>query len=322
MNPKRLLACLCAAGLSSFALVSAPAVADATNVTVRGYLTGAYQVTDEEAFYLAEPHHSGINTDGSDHGSKFGLNIQGVISDSIFATAQFHSASAEDDYNTFLDWAFVTLNLNNNAALRAGKVKYDGALYSSVIDIGNLYPWIELPSYAYAESEGSVHGNHESFNGASLLYTMNSGDMTYSIDLYGGSIGEEEEVFRKRLHGVTVTVNWDDKVIFKANTNTSKLKADPDSMLDVVNFPELQFIDGNHHKITNFGIKVDWNNVVANIESFDVDWEDFKEHNAESTYAIVGYRFGKFLPHATVASIEKGDPATPADVMEEMRIPE
>lgn len=274
-------------------------------VTVRGFLSAVYQQTDQDtAFYEGERLEGGIGSDGTMQGTQFGLNINAQMSDRLSIASQLHATRAEDSYTVALDWAFVSLNLSDNLDLRAGKLKFPGGLVGEYVDVGHLYPWIRPPREMYAEDLGASQATHESYAGVSLLASHNAGDMTYTADIFGGELAEEN-VLRTGFVGITLAANWDDKVVFRATTNTSTMATDG-AMLAM---------NGRDHEIVQLGLKVDWNNVVVYSEWADVDMGDFKFGEAETSYLTFGYRIGNIMPHITYSQLEKAQKTSGGMIM-------
>ena len=73
-------------------------------------------------------------------------------------------------------------------------------------------------------------------------------------------------------------------------------------------------------EISTFGINIDWNNFLVMSEYLDVKFDhpdagDSALSDSDAWYAMIGYRFGKFLPHVTFAELNadnelKLDPTT------------
>jgi hypothetical protein len=273
-------------------------------VTIRGFATAAYQKTDQSnAVYNGELVDGGIYDDGSMMGTRYGLNINAVVNDKVSVYSQF-IATRHEAYALELDWGFVNVNVNNNLDLRVGRIKYPGGLLSEYVAVSNAYPWIAPPQDMYSEHVGASQAVHESFSGMSLLAMHSSGDMTYSANLFTGEVAEEL-VNRKKFSGVTLEANWDDIIIVQAAVNSSVMQTDG----------AMPVMDDVKHDITQFGLKIDWNDVVVYSEFADVDMGDFKFGEAKTGYLTLGYRFGDWMPHITVSNLEKSQNANTGMMM-------
>lgn len=326
MNKKLKNSLACATAVASMVMLQ-PVVAEETRVEVHGFMTAAYQISDEESYYISEPNEAGINDQGSDHGSRMGFNITADFNDNTQAAMQLF-AGASEAYETEMDWAFITYGVTDDLSIRFGKVKYAGLLYSDSVDIGAIHNWVEMPAYMYVESEASLSANYESFNGFSAMYETAMDDITLLAELYYGSMGEDDGIFRKKMLGLTLTANWDDKVTLKFNSNSVDMIADIEALdeeLEVADvlvagsganavsdaiYDEVAEAMEKHnkeHSITNIGLIVDWNDVLVTAEAVKVDMGT-TESESKSHYVMLGYRMGKFTPVITMASLEKGNP--------------
>lgn len=300
--------------LSVLSLVNDPVSASenwSDRVTVRGFLSAVYQQTDQDnAVYEGEFLEGGITSEGTSQGSRFGLNINARISDRLRIVSQFFSGREEEGYNTSIDWAFVSLDLSENFDLRAGRLKFPGGLVSEFADTGYTYPWILPPREVYSEDIGASQSVHESFSGVSLLWSHNTGNMTYSANIFGGEV-VEHDVLRTGFSGVTLEVNWDDKVTVQLGSNTSTMETDG----------AMPPMDGQDHDVLQAALKIDWNNLVVYGEWAEVDMGDFKFGESEVSYLTLGYRFGRFLPHFTVSQLEKAQDTTGGMMMGKVLLP-
>ena len=298
MNMKNFLSYIPVIGLSGLALLSTQAMAVSENVLINGFVTGAYQVTDQDnTSYNGEAHEGGIASNGSALGTRFGLNVTAKLNDRVTLASQMFAERA-DGYEVQLDWAFIGTKLSDNFDLRMGRIKFPGGLYGEYVDVGYAYPWIQAPQEFYSEDIGASQAVHKSFSGASLLTEFSSGDMTYSANLFAGEVAEET-VLRTGLKGITLTANWDDKVTVQAGANSSKMHAEA----------FMPTMDKEQHEIVQAGFKVDMSNVLVIGEWADVDMGNFAFGESETSYLLLGYHFGKFLPHVTVSTLEKGQDA-------------
>jgi len=288
--------CLCTS------LVAIPVSAEdwTDRVTIKGFLSAVYQQTNQDdAPYEGELLESGITSAGTTQGTQFGLNINAQVNDRLTIVGQLHSARDGEGYVTNLEWGFLSLNLNENFDLRAGRIKFPGGLVSEYVNVGYVYPWIQPPREMYSEDIGAAQAVHESFSGVSLLASTTSGDLTYSANIFTGEIAEDE-VLRTDFAGITLEANWDEKVTIQAAYNQSTMETGG------VILP----MDGQRHDIVQLALKIDWNNIVTYAEWADVNMGDFAFGEAEAAYVTLGYRIGNFLPHVTVSTLEKAQKAT------------
>ncbi|NOY63241.1 MAG: porin [Gammaproteobacteria bacterium] len=297
MNKK--LAYLSSVPLLGLALSSPPVLAaDWTERTsVSGFYSARYSQTDEEAYFHGD-RETGINEDGSFQGTKLGLTVTTQVNDDLSVAALLMSAADENDFSTHVDWAFASFRLNDAFTLRAGKIKFPVGLVNEYVDVGATYPWISAPQLIYTDETAGPQATREAYTGTSLLWESDIGDGDWSVgsDLFFGQVNLEGMTV-KGLFGLTVRANWDDSVEFQVSTYEGTMHTDPTAM------GMMALMNQKKHSATLFGIKVDWNDIVAYVEAakveMDVTMMGKQVGDSDAWYATLGYRIGKFLPHIT-----------------------
>ena len=292
-NMTRLIQGACVAGLLVAATPSwAESWVDRTRLD--GFFSARYSLTNEKTLWLGGLNESGINDDGSFYGTKLGLGITSRVSDRLTVATQLFAPIQENGYDLHVDWAFATFLLTEELDLRAGKIKYPVGIVNEYVEVGVTYPWIQAPLVIYSENMGGPQATRESYTGASLLWTRNSADWTWSVDLFGGQVDLENMTIREMV-GVTARANWDEAVIFQVSTYKGDMKTD-------LGNPMMAPMNNARHASVVGGVKVDWNDWVIYAEGAQVQM-DFKDMSgvsagdSDSWYATLGHRFGKWLPH-------------------------
>lgn len=276
----------------------------AEQTTISGFMTTRYSITDEEAMLDGGFDQEGINEDGSFRGSKLGINLRTRISDRVRFASQFVSAIEDNDYDTKVDWAFISFRLNDEFSLRTGKIKFPVGLVNEFVDVGIAYPWVSPPRVIYSQSPQGPQAIREGYTGASLLWSRHIGDWSISTDLFGGQVNIPMMKV-KGMGGLSLEADWLGKVRFKTSTYTGEMKAaNPVSGMGAM-------MDGESHGAVTAGVEVDWHNLVTYAEWADVsmgmeDMQGVSVGDSESWYATLGYRFfDRLLPHATYESWER-----------------
>ncbi len=261
-----------------------------------GFFSARYSITNEKALWQGGLNESGINEDGSFYGTKLGLDITSRVSDRLTVATQLFAPIQENGYDLHVDWAFATFNLTEQLDLRAGKIKYPVGIVNEYVEVGVTYPWIQAPVVIYSESMASAQATRESYTGASLLWTRNVDDWSWSVDFFGGQV-DLENMTIKEMVGVTGRANWDDTVIFQLSAYQGDMKTDLNNMM-------MAPMNNARHASVVGGVKIDWNDWIVYAEGAQVQM-DFKDMmgvsagDSDSWYATVGHRFGKWLPHLT-----------------------
>lgn len=266
------------------------------NTSISGFLSTRYSQSDVPDFYLEHRDDNGINEDGSFYGTKLGINLSTRVNSTTSLAAQWISQSQEGGYATHLDWAFASIGLSDNTKLRAGKIKFPVGLVNEYVDVGVAYPWIQAPAVIYSELQSGPQATRESYTGASVLAETTSGDWIYTADFFAGQV-DLTGMTIKGMFGLTLRANWNDAVDIQASTYTGEMKPDdPTSGMGPM-------MNNRAHSASLFGVKVDWNNIVAYAEAAQVEMDNVMMPGAmdsDSWYATFGYRIGQWLPHVTV----------------------
>ncbi len=267
----------------------------ADKLSIKGFMSAAYHETNESAFYEGKATTSGIDKKGSFQGTKMGINLTARINDRIMLASQL-LARAEDEYALNLDWAFVGLNLAEPLTLRVGKIKYPVGLVNEYRDVGFSYPWIDAPESIYStEAPNGPQATRTAFTGASFLWEKFIGNTNYSADLFGGEVNLTGSDVRQ-LKGLTLKADWDDKVLLQVSIYAGTM----------ANATINTAMNGQEHRVSTFGVKVDWNNYIVYAEAADVKMGTLTAMKAKSNYITFGYRVGKWLPHITQQEFEQG----------------
>lgn len=266
---------------------------------ISGFYSARYSSSDEEAYFHGD-RETGINNDGSFQGTKLGLTISSRVTDDVSVAMLLMSAmdDAGESFDTHVDWAFASFRLSDDFTLRAGKLKFPVGLVNEYVDVGTTYPWISAPLLVYSDKAAGPQATREAYTGISLLWESDIGDSDWRVgsDFYFGQV-DLENMTVKDVRGVTLRANWDDILELQASSYSGTMHTNP--MMNMM----MAAMNEKEHSATTFGVKVDWNNIVAYAETAKVEM-DFSMMgrtvgNSESWYATFGYYFGKFLPHIT-----------------------
>lgn len=261
--------------------------------TLSGFSSAVFQKSDSDTPFNGIGD-VGVSDEGTFSGMRFGVNINAHVNDKIMLASQLLSSKENNNYNTRVDWAFVSYQVLDDLTVRTGKVKYPVGIANEYVSVGYAYPWISPPALFYSLSSQGPQVTREAYTGGSVLWRKYVGDFNYSVDLFGGEVNLGNMVVRA-LKGITASVDWDDRVLIQMSSYQGTM--DNDTMLAM---------DGERHAAHVIGIKVDWGNVVGYAEYADVDMGDFKAGNGSAWYGSLGYRLGSFLPYANFSMYEKG----------------
>ena len=133
----------------SLLLLALAGAASAADISVSGFGTAGYAVSDAPYKYLRH-----IDNNGSfKRDSRFGLQLDAALNEQFGATLQGRVAPSEvDDLKTSakFTWAFLSYRPSNDWLLRAGKLRVPVYLHSSNLDVGVTYDMGLLPREVYS----------------------------------------------------------------------------------------------------------------------------------------------------------------------------
>jgi hypothetical protein len=307
--------------LSALGLVcglAVPAVSLA-EVEVSGYLTFAttYASTDNTgdiSYYNALANTDHWNFDSrSNH---VGVQIYSALTDKVSVTLALTAQGGQSGYEVTPEWAYGTYQFNQDWGLRMGRFKGPFYMVSDYRDVGYAYPWVRPPEEVYSTNP------IKSLNGLDLVFQKTVSDVSYLLEIYGGS-GNNETLVNTNLApgfcppatcpyaptdvpfgfetynsaGINASVGTE-SITFRAGYYNTKVNAG-------------SLIVGEGGTFAGVGLIVDWRNIVFYSEYIARDTDNtpnmsiaFPDQNA--WYATLGYRFSSFLPYVTVAEIDEG----------------
>ena len=100
-----------------------------------------------------------------DTDSVLGLQIKVPLSDKLSLTGQV-VARGYEDYDTKMEWLFMTYGLSDNLDARAGRLRIPFFMYSDSLEVGYSYLWVRPPVDVYGQL------GFTSFDGADALYSI------------------------------------------------------------------------------------------------------------------------------------------------------
>lgn len=280
----------------------------AESVAINGFLTTSVARLNEPDIAYLNSFTDQARFDNTD--SRLGLQFSGRVNDRISATAQLLARGRGGNDSLKADWAFVAIEMANQAEVRTGKLKFPTFLASDYVEVGYAYPWMRPPQEVYTLNPFST------LVGVDALYTPTFGDNGLLLQPFFGSnrgsaalSAEQALLFTGFEPGEEV--NFSAPVIAGLNA--------------VANFPAGSFrlgylqaevdqedfgIEGEKAAFASAGLSIDWRDLVVYAEYADRDSDEGIMEQAfpdqRAGYVTVGYRIGRFLPHFTYAALDEG----------------
>lgn len=281
-------------------------------VAINGFITFAMEkgslvedAAGNDLSYLGSVDSEGWNLNRL---TRAGLQFNSKISDKAEAVVQV-LGRASDDFNVDVQWAYVGYDLTPDLTARAGRFVLPFYLHSQYTQVGYAYPWIQLPSEQYSVIP------LDTMEGIDLTWQTRTGNISHSINVFWGGMqvddttnGTTFEV--QNQHGINIRSEWGNWSGWYSFSN-SEVTLDLSNVGVAV--PPGPFttlgMDKHYAYFTGLGLQYDNGSLFAMAErgrldlSTPFDWFP----TLDSGYVTVGYRYGKWTPHLTWATIDHSD---------------
>lgn len=285
-----------------------------------GFMTvGAAQIVDiEDAdkgnIYIGGLGDRGISEDLSfERDSRFGLQISSDVAENMSVVAQILGRADQGNFNAIVEWAYVDYEINDIASVHVGKIKQPVYLVNDYVEVGYAYPWIRPPQEIYL-----LNNPLNTVNGIELLLQFPVGPGTLSLQPYLGSnrddIPNAQGAFfeAENIYGIDIKYSGRGYSVHASNFKCDEVNTTGGFSIPAANNVLGQNLEVNLNgtgecNVTAAGLNLDISDFVVYSEWTKRTTSDTLERpfgDTEAYYLTLGYRFGKFLPHITYASIE------------------
>jgi len=303
--------------LLASAVISALATNAAQAIQFDGFMTaGAAKIVDinkadKGNVYIGGLGDRGITEDLSfEKDTRFGLQISSDITEDMSAVAQLLGVGESGNFNAIIEWAYIDYEFHDMASIHVGKIKQPVYLVNDYVEVGYAYPWIRPPQEVYL-----LNNPLNTVNGIELLLQFPVGPGTLSFQPYLGSnrddIPNAQGAYfeAENIYGIDVKYSGRGYTAHASNFQC-EVKTFGGFTTDANNpFGQPLQVDLNGTgdcNVTAAGLNLDLANVVVYAEwqkRTTTDGLSRAFGDTDAYYATLGYRFGKFLPHITFASI-------------------
>ncbi|VAW54286.1 hypothetical protein MNBD_GAMMA05-776 [hydrothermal vent metagenome] len=305
--------------LLATAILTVLASSSAQAIQFDGFMTvGAAKIADiDDAdkgnVYIGGLGDRGISDDLSfERDTRFGLQISSDITDDMSVVAQILGLGDDGNFNAIIEWAYIDYKITDTASIHAGKIKQPVYLVNDYVEVGYAYPWIRPPQEVYL-----VNNPLNTVNGIELLLQFPVGPGTLSFQPYLGSnrddIPNAQGAFfeAENIYGMDVKYSGRGYTAhasnFRCDVKTFGSFAVPDTN-NVLGQDLVVNLNGvGNCNVTAVGFNLDLANVIVYAEWTERTTDEELSRafgDTEAYYLTLGYRFGKFMPHITFASIE------------------
>ncbi|MDG5501471.1 hypothetical protein [Marinobacter sp. BGYM27] len=262
----------------------------ADRVRLNGFFSTGYARADNDAGFADI-------TEESEVADLSLMALQGTfsINDDTKAVMQLVSRGVQD-WDTELEWAYLSHQLTNDLQIRAGKMRLPFFMYSDSLEVGYAQPWARPPQAVY----GPVTVNN--YVGADATYTYSLGGSAITTQLFSGFTDDPETTSGADVefrNTVGLNAEWTDYV-WKARAVVATAETN-------ISAPGLgQLADGDRGNFYGLGFGYDdgtWQ-VISEITRIDVDGA-FTD--TDSAYLTVARRINSLTPYVSVGWIESKD---------------
>jgi hypothetical protein len=245
--------------------------------------------------------------------SKFGAQLSYGITDTLGVTVQGTAKAQQDEWKANLEWAYLSLQANDQLMLRAGRLRSPVYMYSESLDVGYSYPWLRLPDEVYSQVQVT------NYEGVDAVYTvpLSYGSVTFQIaggqaknrDYY--AYDEQFDIDYGKLFGASVSLATNDFGTLRIGYVEADIKTDITGTVDAtdiglgVNQPlSLLNLNKEKGKFTSIGYQYDNGTWISSNEWTSRLIENDGMEAIDSFYLMGGRRFSDFLPHVTYAQLD------------------
>lgn len=129
-----------------------------------------------------------------------GLQFDYKVSEDIDAVIQL-TAKGHNNFNMEAEWAFLRFNINDQLAVRGGRMRLPWYMYSESIEVGYAYPWVRPSVEVYVSS-------FTTYEGVDASYSQQLGDWSSNTQLYYGT-ASTETADTEAVRGIAFSVERD-----------------------------------------------------------------------------------------------------------------
>jgi hypothetical protein len=309
-------------------------ISSAPTITVSGFGTAAYTLSNTEDAEFARPNQlNGVKKDAkSGPDSNFGIQATAKFNDMFSVTGQgLVRKVVTDEFVGEIAWAFAKAKVSDNVSFRLGRIGLPVYMISDVRNVGYANTMIRPPVEMYSQVP------LEHVDGADVVYQNSFGDTTFTAQLALGTTSEknkggytveagklssinlvaEHGPFTFRFGRTDTTINIEDSAnITKVAGGLRKYGANPAlntayGLNAAANSIEVKDTKAS---FTSVGMVMDWKNIVVQAEFGKRASDSLSIADTSSWYTMFGYRIGKFLPYYNYGSSKQDSPRSIASL--------
>ena len=294
---------------------------DGPQVTISGFGTAALTRTDSDggefsrinqAAGAAKHARTGVDSD-------FGIQATARFSDAWSVTAQglARKSGEWDQFGADLNWAFAKYKVNDNVAVRLGRIGMPIYMLSDSVNIGYASTMLRPPTEMYRQVPLDYA------NGGDLLYQRSFGDTTATAQLAYGSAKNTTSGPTTAHAPVTAAQLQLENGPFTYRFAYSRARislhsADISTMLAALGqagfgtvADQLNPVD-RRGTFASVGFIMDYRNVLGQAEYGKRRVDTALAPDSSAWYVMLGYRWGKWVPFYVHGDVKQDSPRTVA----------
>ncbi len=301
------------------AMAAALTASPASAIQFDGFLTTGVAWHDDknDNRYIGSLGDRGIKNDASfETDTRFGLQISSDIAENMSVVSQILGTGVDGNFDAIIEWAYVDYKPTDWLSIRTGKIKQPVYLVNDYVEVGYAYPWIRPPVEVYY-----LNNPLNTVNGIEFLLQFPVGPGVLSLQPYFGSnrddipnTGGAGFFEAERIRGIDIKYSGRG---YTAHASSFTCEVDIYGGFSAGVF-DIDLNGEGKCEVNSAGFNLDMANVVVYAE-----WQERMTDQTlsrpfgdqDAWYTTLGYRFGKWLPHITFASIDgKASTVTPTAI--------
>lgn len=244
--------------------------------------------------------------------TRFGLNVSAKLSDRWDMSSQFITKANSHEPIT-AQYFFARLQATSQLAIRAGRLLAPTWLFSEQIEVGLTYPWIRLPYEVYNLNPLRF------YDGLSIAWNQSLGDWSMILEVEGGTSCYKQQNFNQTLLnavtmpemvGANLTFTDDKHVMVRASYATALINGiltltsvgatvTPGTVVNTITTTTTMNAERGH--LISVGGKFEFANFLLITEAARRIITGNYLSTGNAAYGTLGYRFGDFMPFASVS---------------------
>lgn len=169
-------------------------------LSVSGYVSVGLSTTDAPVDFEPGSLPSVSTETRTTSQSKAGMQFDYKINEKTSATVQL-LADGANDFDVDLEYGFIKWDINENHALRFGRLRTPLYKYSDSINATYTQPWGAQPTEIYGLNQ------FNSINGVDYIGYFETGDFLHSVNIYGGTNNTDDGQLTNG-RGIALQTEW------------------------------------------------------------------------------------------------------------------